>query len=121
MTTQGANSSNASDYEQLGYDARSSVTQRRLRDGTSIGYTYDALGRVTAKDLPGTEPDTSYSYDLLGRATGAVQGTQTLSFVQDALGRLTSQTGPLGTTGYTYDAAGQRLTMSYPGGVLTLN
>jgi RHS repeat-associated protein len=50
-----------------------------------------------------------------------VQGTQTLSFVQDALGRLTSQTGPLGTTGYTYDAAGQRLTMSYPGGVLTLN
>jgi RHS repeat-associated protein len=121
VTTQGANSSNASDYEQLGYDARSSVTQRRLRDGTSIGYTYDALGRVTAKDLPGTEPDTSYSYDLLGRATGVVQGTQTLSFVQDALGRLTSQTGPLGTTGYTYDAAGQRLTMSYPGGVLTLN
>jgi RHS repeat-associated protein len=120
VTTQGVNSSNASDYEQLTYDARSSVTQRRLRDGTSIGYTYDALGRVTAKDLPGTEPDTSYSYDLLGRATGVVQGTQTLSFVQDALGRLTSQTGPLGTTGYTYDAAGQRLTMSYPGGVLTL-
>jgi YD repeat-containing protein len=108
VTTKGANSSNASDYEQLSYDARSSVTQRRLRDGTSIGYTYDALGRVTAKDLPGTEPDTSYSYDLLGRATGAVQGTQTLSFVQDALGRLTmGYPGGVLTLTYDYDAAGK--------------
>ena len=50
-----------------------------------------------------------------------MQGSQTLTFVQDALGRLTSQTGPLGTIGYTYDAAGRRLTMSYPGSVLTVN
>ena len=41
--------------------------------------------------------------------------------MQDALGRLTSQTGPLGTTGYSYDAAGRRLTMSYPGGTLTIH
>jgi RHS repeat-associated protein len=121
VTTKGANSSNASDYEGLSYDARSSVTQRRLRDGTTIGYGYDDLGRLTAKDLPAGESDTSYSYDLLGRASGVSQGSHTLGFVQDALGRLTSQTGPLGTTAYTYDAAGQRLTMSYPGGVLTLN
>lgn len=121
VTTQGANSSNASDYEGLTYDARSSVTQRRLRDGITIGYSYDDLGRLTAKDLPSGESDVSYSYDLMGRATGVTQGSHSLSFVQDALGRLTSQTGPLGTTGYTYDAAGRRLTMSYPGGVLTIN
>ncbi len=121
VTTQGANSSNASDYEGLTYDARSSVTQRRLRDGSTIGYSYDDLGRLTAKDLPSGESDVSYSYDLMGRATGVTQGSHSLTFAQDALGRLTSQTGPLGTTGYTYDAAGRRLTMSYPGGVLTIN
>ena len=121
VTTQGADSSNASDYEQLGYDAASNVISRRLRDGTTIGYSYDDLGRLTTKDLPGSEPDVTYSYDLMSRATGATQGTHTLSFVQDALGRLTSQTSPQGTTGYTYDAAGRRLTMSYPGGTLTIN
>ena len=121
VTTKGANSSNASDYEGLTYDARSSVTQRRLRDGTTIGYSYDDLGRLTAKDLPTGETDTSYTYDLLGRATGVTQGSHSLTFAQDALGRLTSQTGPLGTVSYTYDAASRRLTMSYPGGVLTIN
>lgn len=117
----GANASNSSDYEQLGYDANGSVTSRRLRDGTTIGYSYDNLGRLTTKDLPGSEADVTYGYDLLGRPTGATQGTHALGFVQDALGRLTSQTGPQGTIGYGYDAAGRRLTMSYPGGVLTVN
>jgi RHS repeat-associated protein len=120
-TTKGANSSNASDYEQLGYDAGGNVTSRRLRDGTTINYSYDDLGRVTAKDLPGSEPDTSYSYDLLGRALSVAQGGHSLGFVHNALGQVTSQTGPLGTIGYTYDAAGRRLTMSYPGGTLTIN
>src|SRR5690606_4812028 len=109
-TTKGANSSSTTDYEQLGYDANGNVISRRLRDGTSIAYSYDDLGRLTTKNLPGTEPDVTYSYDLMGRATGVTQGTQTLSFVQDALGRMTSQTGPQGTIGYTYDAAGRRLT-----------
>ncbi|MFN4358659.1 RHS repeat domain-containing protein [Sphingopyxis alaskensis] len=121
VTTKGANSSNTGDYEQLSYDARSSVTQRRLRDGTVIGYAYDDLGRLTAKDLPGSEPDTAYTYDLLGRALSVAQGGHSLGFVHNALGQVTSQTGPLGTIGYTYDAAGRRLSMSYPGGALTIN
>ncbi|WP_310249210.1 RHS repeat-associated core domain-containing protein [Sphingopyxis sp. BE259] len=121
VTTKGANSSNTSDYEGLTYDARSSVTQRRLRDSTAIAYSYDDLGRLTGKDLPAGETDTSYGYDLMSRATGVTQGSHSLSFVQDALGRMTSQTGPQGTIGYTYDAASRRLTMSYPGGVLTIN
>ncbi len=97
------------------------MTQRRLRDTSVIGYSYDDLGRLAAKDLPGSEADVSYSYDLMGRATGAAQGSHGLSFVHDALGRLTSQSDPLGTIGYTYDAANRRLTMSYPGSVLTIN
>lgn len=120
-TTKGANASNASDYEGLSYDARSSVTQRRLRDGTTIDYSYDDLGRLTTKNLPGTEPDVTYAYDYMNRATGVTQGAQTHSFALNALSQVTSQTGPLGTTGYSYDAAGRRLTMSYPGGVLTVN
>lgn len=120
-TTKGANSSNASDYEALTYDARGSVTQRRLRDTTVIGYSYDDLGRLSGKDLPAPESDTAYSYDLMGRALSVVKGGQTNSFVHDALGRATSQTDPLGTIGYTYDAASRRLTMSYPGSVLTIN
>ncbi len=42
-STKGAGASNASDYEQLGYDAASNVTSRRLRDGTSIAFTFDNL------------------------------------------------------------------------------
>jgi YD repeat-containing protein len=52
--TKGAGTSNASDYEQLGYDAGSNVTSLRLRDGNSLGFTFDALNRLTAKDLPGS-------------------------------------------------------------------
>ncbi len=39
----------------------SGVTQRRLRDGTTIGYGHDDFGRMTGKDLPTGETDTSYT------------------------------------------------------------
>lgn len=119
--TKGANAANASDYEQLGYDANGNVTSRRLRDGTSIAYSYDNLNRLTTKNLPGTESDITYSYDLLSRATGVTQGTQTLSFTHDALGRNLTQVGPHGTLTFGYDAAGQRTSMVYPGSALTIN
>src|SRR3546814_1164247 len=98
-TTKGANSSSTTDYEQLGYDAASNVTSRRLRDGTSIAYSYDNLGRLKTKNLPGSEADVTYAYDLTGRATGEMQGTQNLTLVQDAPGGRTSQLGPQGTSG----------------------
>lgn len=119
--TKGANAANASDYEQLGYDANGNVTSRRLRDGTSIAYSYDNLNRLTTKNLPGTESDITYSYDLLSRATGVTQGTQTLSFTHDALGRNLTQVSPHGTLTFGYDAAGQRTSMVYPGSALTIN
>lgn len=116
VTTVGANSSNTADYEQLTYDAGSRVTQRRLRDAQTIGLTYDNLGRLIARNMPGSEPDATYSFDLAGRMTGAVQGGTTLSFITDALGRATSATGPQGTISYLYDVAGRRTRLTYADG-----
>ena len=110
------NTANPADYEQLAYDAGSNVTARRLRDGTSISYAYDALDRLTSKTLPAGQPGTSYSYDLLSRPTSAVQAGQTLTFAYDALSRNISQAGPHGTVSYQYDAAGRRTRMTWPDG-----
>lgn len=106
--TKGAGTSSSSDYEQLSYDAGSNVTTRRLRDGSSIGYSYDANNRATFKDLPGSELDVTTSYDLLDRPLSIATSAQTLTLGYDALGRVTSQGGPLGTVSNQYDLAGRR-------------
>lgn len=119
--TKGANAVNASDYEQATYDANGNVTSRRLRDGTTINYGYDNLNRLTSKDLPGSEPDTTYSYNLLNQALSSVQSGQTLSFTHDVLGRNLTQVGPLGTLTYSYDLAGRRTSMTWPSSALVIN
>jgi RHS repeat-associated protein len=113
-TTTGSGTSSASDYEQLGYNANGSMISRRLRDGTTIGFAYDRLERLTTRDLPGSELDVSYSYDLLGRPTGAATSAQTLGFSYDALGRNLTQSGPLGTVSSQYDLAGRRTRLTWP-------
>ena len=81
--TKGAGTSSTTDYEQLlSYDANSNPGSRRLRDGTSIAFTWDNLDRVTLKNLPGSEPDVSYGYDNLGRITSASQTGNVLSFTR---------------------------------------
>jgi RHS repeat-associated protein len=114
--TKGAGTSNASDYQQLGYDAGGNVTSLRLRDGNSLGFTFDALNRLTAKDLPGSEPDVSYAYNLLGQLTGASQTGNSLTFTYDALGRNLTQVGPQGTVTSTRDVAGRRTRLAWPDG-----
>ena len=113
-TPQGSGTSSASDYEQLTYDANGNVTQRRLRDGQVIGFTFDNLNRVTLKDLPGSEPDVNTSYDLLGRLTQASQTGNVLGFSYDALGRNLTQSGPLGSVAYQYDLASRRTRTTWP-------
>lgn len=107
--------SSTTDYEQLTYDDNGNVLTRRLRDGTSIAFTYDDLNRPTLKNLPGAELDVSYTYDLLGRLLTAETSAQTLTFEFDALGRNLSQEGPQGAASYQYDAAGRRTRLTYPG------
>jgi RHS repeat-associated protein len=116
------NSSSTTDYEELTYETLASgtrasplVASRRLRDATSIAYSYDALGRPTAKNLPGSDPDVAYAYDLLGRLTSAAAAGSTYSFTYDALGRNLTQAGPLGTISYAYDLADRRTRLTYPG------
>ncbi len=120
-STKGAGTSNSSDYEQLTYNADSNVTSHRLRDGNSIGYTFDNLGRVTLKDLPGSEPDVPYGYDNLDRLISASQTGNSLSFTYDALSRKLTETGPEGTTTSQYDLAGRRTQLTYPGTGLYVN
>jgi RHS repeat-associated protein len=114
--TKGAGTSNGADYEQLTYDSGGNVTSRRLRDGNSAGYGYDALGRMVSKDLPGSELDVAYSYDLMSRMTVASQSGNALSFGYDALSNLISEGAPQGTTGFAYDAAGRRTRITHSDG-----
>ena len=114
--TLGAGTSSATDYEQLTYDPSANVVSRRLRDGQSIAFSYDGLGRPTSKDLPGSEPDVTYGYDLLGRLTSAATSGQTLQFSYDALGRNLAQTGPLGTMTSEHDSAGRRTRLTWADG-----
>jgi YD repeat-containing protein len=119
----GADTSNGADYEQSTYEslaggARTSplVVAFRNRGNQTVNFGYDALGRQTLKDLPGTEPDVTYGYDLLGRLTSASQTGQALGFTWDALGRVRDQTGPLGTVASEWDLAGRRKKLTWPDG-----
>jgi RHS repeat-associated protein len=123
----GGGTSSTTDYEQLlSYDANSNPGSRRLRNGTSIAFTYDSLDRVTAKNLPGTEPDVSYAYDNLGRITSASQTGSSLTFGWDALSRKTSEavtaSGATLTTTFGFDAADRETSIAYPSTTtLTIN
>ncbi|HEY0411754.1 MAG TPA: RHS repeat-associated core domain-containing protein [Allosphingosinicella sp.] len=122
-TTKGAGTSSTTDYEQPTYETtaggtRTSTTVASLRNraNETIGFAYDALGRLTAKDLPGSEPDVAYAYDLLGHTTSASQPGYALSFTYDALGRNLTQVSPLGTVTSQWDLAGNRTRLTWPDG-----
>lgn len=96
--------------------AAGNVTDRRLRHGNSIAFTFDNLNRPTLKNLPETEPDVTYGYDLLGRMTSASQTGHSLSFTYDTLGRNLTQSGPKGTIISAWDLAGRRTRITHPDG-----
>jgi RHS repeat-associated protein len=110
----GAGTSSTTDYEQPGYDANGNVTSFRNRAADATGFAFDALNRMTAKDLPASEPDVAYTYDLLGRMTGASQTGNTLTFTYDALGRNLTQVGPHGTVSSIWDIGGRRTRITHP-------
>lgn len=108
--------SSSSDFEQFGYDPAGNVTSKRLRDGQSIGFGYDALGRLQTRTLPGSEAAVTYGYDNLGHTTSVTQSGTTLTFGYDSLGQLRTQIGPQGTLATDYDVAGHRTQMTWPDG-----
>jgi RHS repeat-associated protein len=117
-TTDGVSST--TDYTQPSYDANGNVTALRLRDGQQIALTYDALNRVTLKDVPNTAPyeyDVTYSYDLLGRPRSATDSNAHVAvFGYDALGRMTSEQSNWTTRSWQYDLAGRRTRLTWGDG-----
>ncbi|QNG45754.1 RHS repeat domain-containing protein [Sphingobium yanoikuyae] len=114
--TKGAGTSSTVMFTQSTYDPNGNVLTQTLRDGQVITLTYDALNRVTFKNLPGSEPDVSYAYDLQGRLTAAGQSGNSLSYTYDAFGNNLTAVGPHGTTSYQYDSAGRRTRMTWADG-----
>jgi RHS repeat-associated protein len=116
-----AGTSSTTDYEQLGYDPAGNVTSRRLRDGNSIGYTYDVLNRRTFMDLPATgitsDSDVTYSYDLVGHLLQAIDtNSHRATYTYDALGRGLSEASPWATKSMQYDLAGRRTRLTWQDG-----
>jgi RHS repeat-associated protein len=112
------------DYEEYGYDPNGNRTSLRKRDGQTIGYSYDALNRMSVKDIPGgTAKDVYYSYDLRGLQTYArfeAANGAGINTVYDGFGRIASSTTTMGgvswTLSYLYDANGNRTRVTHPGG-----
>lgn len=110
------------DYEDYGYDPNGNRTSLRKRDGQTIGYTFDALNRMSVKDIPGgTAADVYYGYDLRGLqlyARFASTSGQGITSGYDNAGRITSSAnnsdGTSRTLSYQYDANGNRTRLTFP-------
>ena len=131
-TPKGAATSDTANYEQLTYENTQSNTRTsgtvasfRNRANETTAFGYDDIGRLTSKNLTGTEPDVTYVYDGFSRLTSATQTGNAPSFGWDALGRMTSESGPHGTTSFAYDLANERTGVTYStnggGSALTVN
>lgn len=113
---------NTNDYEQYTYDANNSRVSLRKRDTRTIGYGYDALNRVTVKDVP-IGDDVHYGYDLRGlqlyaRFGSAAIGASGLTSTYDELGRMKTSSNNLGGAArllsYDYDPSGNRTKLKFP-------
>ncbi|MEP0390745.1 MAG: RHS repeat-associated core domain-containing protein [Erythrobacter sp.] len=122
---------NESDYEAYTYDDNGNRLSLRKRDGSVINYQYDALNRMTRKDLPVRadlpsyhQRDVYYSYDLRGLQTRAGFYNQTHSYAvryeYDGFGRLLNEEqqtyGVLNSVDSRYDKNGNRTHLTYPDG-----
>ena len=124
-TVAGDGVSSTTDYEAYGYDSRGNQVSIRKRNGVTIGYTFDALGRQVLKDMPGSDDDVYTAHDLLGRVkynhflnpegrvspTDIVRGTD---YTYDKAGRALTETAYGKALVYSYDAAGNRTGITWP-------
>lgn len=112
VTTAGA--SDTGNFEQFWYDLDDSLTQKRLRDGSSLYYTYDLLDRLTAVDMPASESDLAYTYDVEGRLKTATRGSISNTISYDAFGRAITDTSNLGSVKFEYDELNRLAKMTWP-------
>jgi RHS repeat-associated protein len=117
-----AGAASTTDYEAYGYDANNNRTSLRKRDNRTINFTFDALNRVTLKDIPSsTTADVYYGYDLRNHQLFARFGSTTgqgITNTFDALGRVANAADNVGGTSrtltYQYDAKGNRTQLTFP-------
>jgi RHS repeat-associated protein len=112
--------SSITDFEQLSYDSNGNVTARQMRDGQSIAFSYDALNRMTYRNIPSPvtgESDIYYFYDNLGRPISTQDALgHFVNHSYDALGRITLETTDTGQRGLVTDEAGRLIRMDWDGG-----
>ncbi len=106
--------------ESYQYDLAGKLTQFTDRRGKVTKFTYDVENRLGSVGFGwnGTsyESTIGYTYDAVDRLTQVVDsqsGTITLAY--DNLDRLTSETTPQGAVSYGYDAVGRRTSMTVAG------
>ena len=116
VKAKGSTTSSTDDFIQQGYDENGSVTSLRLRDGQSLGFSYDNLNRLVFKDVPDEGRDITYNYDLLGRLKKASRSSDMVEFSYDALGRVTREVQSFGAIDSLYDLAGRRIRMTWNDG-----
>ncbi|HYG29066.1 MAG TPA: RHS repeat-associated core domain-containing protein [Allosphingosinicella sp.] len=117
---------NEADYEAYGYDSGGNRTSLRKRDGVTLTYGYDALGRMILKNVPASASgapgySVHYGYELGGPQLYARFGSASgpgVTNAYDALGRSTAATTNMGGTSrtllYRYDAGGRRDRITHP-------
>jgi YD repeat-containing protein len=118
------------DFEEYAYDSNGNRIAMRKRDGSVLGFQYDALNRMTVKVVPerygltaAQTRDVHYEYDLRGLQTKArfdsLSG-EGVTTAYDGFGRVTSSTlamaGTSRTIGHLYDAGGNRTRITHPDG-----
>ena len=109
------------DFESYGYDANGNRTRLRKRDKTELLYTYDALNRVTRKEISSTPAATvDYVHDLSGNQTSALFAATGYGVLNEynGFGQLKSSTSTMGgrTRKITnlYDIEGRRTELIFP-------
>ena len=119
-TTPGQTS--ATDFERYWYDPNGNRYQVQKRDSGLLIFDFDALNRITSKDIPGTAGDVSYTYDLRGLQLTSqfiANGSGIVS-VYDGFGNLKQATTNVGGWSrpvyYDYDANGSRTRITHPDG-----
>ncbi|MBS1993997.1 MAG: hypothetical protein JSS83_25975 [Cyanobacteria bacterium SZAS LIN-3] len=113
-----------SSYEQnVSYDSNFNVLTFRLRSGSTVTFTYDALNRLSSK-TPTGQPTTTYSYDIAGKIVSmsvpVIAGdpaTGQFQFFYDTAGRFCKEQYPDGkTVEHQLDANGNAVKTTYPDG-----
>ncbi len=100
---------------QVRFNGATTCTSTDITNGLCITYGYDDDGNQTSMvDQSGTS---TWTYDKLGRETArSLPSTGSTSLTYDGVGNVLTATDAAGTISYTYSAANELLTLLEPGG-----